>query len=87
MMTEIVLVEGVSDVQLISYFLQNVYEWKHENSNDLGIVPLDKHENIEKLSIIPASEKGALERVIINALNDIPEETGLIQEVIRSLIL
>ena len=30
-MTEIILVEGVSDVQLISYFLQNVYGWKHEN--------------------------------------------------------
>ena len=30
-MTELVLVEGVSDVQLISYYLQNVYSWKHEN--------------------------------------------------------
>lgn len=25
MMTELMLVEGVSDVQLISYYLQNVY--------------------------------------------------------------
>ena len=50
MMTELVLVEGVSDVQLISYYLQNVYGWKHENSNTLGIVPLDKHEHIESLS-------------------------------------
>lgn len=173
MMTELVLVEGVSDVQLISYYLQNVYGWKHENSNTLGIVPLDKHEHIESLSkddsqlvlcgvggngkfayfveqhrvnsliteqdisslmvvtdrdeasdakiervinsslnhiyiqsgqwignritdsfgqpksintyllIIPANEKGALERVIINALNDIPEETDLIQEVVQ----
>ena len=33
------------------------------------------------LLIIPENEKGALERVIINALNDIPEETVLIQEV------
>lgn len=33
--------------------------------------------------IIPANEKGALERVIINALDDIPEETDLIQEVVR----
>ena len=32
MMTELVLVEGVSDVQLISYYLQNVYGWKHESS-------------------------------------------------------
>lgn len=31
MMTELVLVEGVSDVLLISYYLQNVYGWKHEN--------------------------------------------------------
>lgn len=173
MMTELVLVEGVSDVQLISYYLQNVYGWKYENSNTLGIVPLDKHEHIESLSkgesqlvlcgvggngkfacfveqhrvnsmiteqdisslmvvtdrdeasdakiervinsplnhiyvqsgqwisnsitdsfgqlknintyllIIPANEKGALERVIINALNDIPEETDLIQEVVQ----
>lgn len=30
MMTELILVEGVSDVQLISYYLQNVYGWKHE---------------------------------------------------------
>lgn len=35
------------------------------------------------LLIIPANEKGALERVIINALDDIPEETDLIQEVIQ----
>lgn len=50
MMTELVLVEGVSDVQLISYYLQNVYDWKHEKDNVLGIAPLDKHENIESLS-------------------------------------
>lgn len=36
MMTELVLVEGVSDVQLISYYLQNVYGWKHERDNRLG---------------------------------------------------
>ena len=171
MMTELILVEGVSDVQLISYYLQNVYGWKHERENILGIEPLDEHEHIESLSkngnqvvlcgvggngkfahfveqhrmnyivvekeisslvvvtdrdeasdakiknqinaaldqisvesdrwkenaiqdsfgqaksiytyllIIPANEKGALERVIIDALNDIPEETALIQEV------
>lgn len=172
MMTELVLVEGVSDLQLISYYLQNVYEWKYEKNNILGIAPLDKYEYIESLSkngnqlilcgvggngkfahfveehrvndmlieqdisslmvvtdrdeasngkiarainnslekisvrvgewvdnevtdsfeqlkniytyllIIPANEKGALERVIIDALNDIPEETDLIQKVI-----
>lgn len=171
MMTELVLVEGVSDVQLISYYLQNVYGWKHERENVLGIESLDEYEHIESLSkhgnqvvlcgvggngkfahfveqhrinyivvekeissimvvtdrdeasdakiknqmndaleqisvecncwkendiqdsfgqakciytyllIIPANEKGALERVIIDALNDIPEETALIQEV------
>ena len=173
MMTELVLVEGVSDVQLISYYLQNVYGWKHENENTLKMKPLDKNEHIESLSkngnqlilcgvggngkfayfvkqhrvndmiverdisslivvtdrdeasdgtvkrvinnlldkisvhvgqwkrntiedsfgqaksidtyllIIPANEKGALERVIIDALNDIPEETALIQEVVQ----
>ena len=172
-MTELLLVEGVSDVQLISYYLQKVYGWMYETDNVLGIVPLDKHEHIESLSkngnqvvlcgvggngkfahfvnthhvnemiiendissfvivtdrdeasdakvarginnslekisvragqwqnneiedqfgqpksistyllIIPPSEKGALERVIINALNDIPEETNLIQEVMH----
>ena len=171
MMTELVLVEGVSDVQLISYYLQNVYGWKHERDNMLGIEPLDEHEHIECLSkngnqvvlcgvggngkfayfveqhrinymvvekdisslmvvtdrdeatdskirnqinfaleqisvesnrwkenviqdsfgqaksintyllIIPANEKGALERVIIDALNDIPEEVALMGEV------
>ena len=50
MMTELVLVEGVSDVQLISYYLQNVYGWKHERENILGIEPLDEHEHIESLS-------------------------------------
>ena len=50
MMTELMLVEGVSDVQLISYFLQSVYGWKHENSNRLGVTPLDEHEHIESLS-------------------------------------
>lgn len=173
MMTELILVEGVSDVQLISYYLQNVYGWKHERENILGIEPLDEYEHIERLSkngnqvvlcgvggngkfahfieqhrinymvvekelsslmvvtdrdeasdakiknqinntleqisvesnrwkeniiqdsfgqakridtyllIIPANEKGALERVIINALNDMPKETALIQEVER----
>ena len=39
MMTELVLVEGVSDVQLISYYLQNVYGWKYENENILKIKP------------------------------------------------
>ena len=171
MMTELVLVEGVSDVQLISYYLQKVYGWKYEKSNILGIVPLDKNESIESLSkngnqlilcgvggngkfahfvelhrvnqmiieqdissfvvvtdrdedsdakirrvinnalekvsvkvgqwvsneiedlfgltksintyllIIPTNKKGALEQVIIDALNDIPEETALIQSV------
>ncbi len=171
MMTELILVEGVSDVQLISYYLQNVYGWKHERENILGIEPLDEHEHIESLSkngnqvvlcgvggngkfahfveqhrinyivvekeisslvvvtdrdeasdakiknqinaaldqisvesdywkenaiqdsfgqakniytyllIIPANEKGALERVIIDVLNDIPEETALMGEV------
>lgn len=171
MMIELVLVEGVSDVQLISYYLQNVYGWKHERDNILGIKPLDEREHIESLSknenqlilcgvggngkfayfverhrvndmlvekdistfmvvtdrdeasdvyvrrvinaslenitvnvgqwmnntiqdsfgqrkhidtyllIIPTNERGALEKVIIDALNDIPEETALIQEV------
>ena len=169
-MTEIILVEGVSDVQLISYFLQNVYGWKHDNK--LGVTSIDDHEHIESLSkgenqlilcgvggngkfagfvkehrindmiilqdidslmvvtdrdedsdarigrainhsfknlsmkagqwvnnkisdsfgqpksvhtyllIIPVNEKGALERVIINALKDIPEEAALIWSVI-----
>ena len=173
MMTELILVEGMSDVQLISYYLQNVYGWKHEKSNKLGIASLDVHEHIESLSkndnqlilcgvggngkfahfvekhrvnsiiveqdisslvvvtdrdessyaevrciinkslgqitvkggkwknnviedsfgqsknintyllVIPPNEKGALERVIIDALNDIPEETNLIQEVVQ----
>lgn len=171
MKTELMLVEGVSDVQLISYYLQNVYGWKHERENVLGIEPLDAHEHIESLSkngnqivlcgvggngkfahfvkihrinyivvekeisslfvvtdrdeasdakiknqindvleqisvesnhwkvntvqdsfgqakcidtyllIIPENGKGALERVIIDALNDMPEETALIGEV------
>ncbi len=50
MMTELMLVEGVSDVQLISYYLQNVYGWKHEKSNTLGIVQTDKQDHIESLS-------------------------------------
>lgn len=50
MMTELMLVEGVSDVQLISYYLQNVYGWKHEKNNHLGIHSLDEHDHIESLS-------------------------------------
>lgn len=172
-MIELVLVEGVSDVLLISYYLQNVYNWKYVKTNVLGIEPLDVHEHIESLSkgenqlilcgvggngkfarfveqhrinsmiieknissfmvitdrdeatdarigrvinnsletisvragqwinnniedsfgqlkqintyllIIPVSENGALERVIINALKDLPDETILLQEVVR----
>lgn len=44
------LVEGVSDVQLISYFLQNEYGWKHENSNVLGITANDVYEHVESLT-------------------------------------
>ena len=163
----------MSDVQLISHYLQNVYGWNHERDNLLGIEPLDEHEHIESLSkngnqlvlcgvggngkfahfverhrvnnmivekdisslivvtdrddasdlrirrvinnslkrisvnvgqwkdniiqdsfgqtknidtyllIIPSNEKGALERVIIDALSDIPKENALIQEVIQ----
>ena len=173
MMTELMLVEGVSDVLLISYYLQNVYGWKYQNTNILGIAPLDKHEHVESLSknenqlilcgvggngkfghfierhhvndmlilqdisslmvvtdrdkesvprigrridsffenisfrasqwiqnrvedsfgqpksintyllIIPENEKGALERVVINALKDMQEEADLIKEVIQ----
>lgn len=50
MMIELMLVEGVSDVQLISYYLQNVYGWKHEKKNDLRLEPLDGHDHIESLS-------------------------------------
>lgn len=171
MMTELMLVEGVSDVQLISYYLQNVYGWSYEKKNVLGIMPLDEHEHIEGLKkdenhlvlcgvggngkfahfikkhhvndmmieqnissimvvtdrdqdsytkirrtiqnsleyvkvevgkwicntitdsfgqpklidtyllVIPEDKEGALERVIIDALYDIPEENSLIQEV------
>lgn len=49
-MIELMLVEGVSDIQLISYYLQNVYGWKYEKSNSLGITPLDEHDHIENLS-------------------------------------
>ena len=173
MMTDLVLVEGVSDVQLISYYLQKVYGWSHEEDNSLGIRPFEKTEHIENLSknnnqvvlcgvggngrfshfveqqriyeiiiendinslmvvtdkdegsaaainrrirkalrginisqgkwnrseledsygqpktvntfllIIPTDEKGSLERVIINALKDIPQEKGIIEEVIE----
>lgn len=50
MMTELILVEGVSDVQLISYYLQNVYGWNYEKTNKLRIDPRDKNEHIESLS-------------------------------------
>mgnify|MGYP000715417823 FL=1 len=50
MMIELMLVEGVSDVQLISYYLQNVYGWKHEKKNDLRLESLDGHDHIESLS-------------------------------------
>ena len=50
MMTELMLVEGVSDVLLISYYLLNVYGWKHEKNNHLGIHSLDEHDHIESLS-------------------------------------
>lgn len=49
-MTELMLVEGVSDVQLISYYLQNVYRWEYVKGNSLGIYPLDEHDHIENLS-------------------------------------
>lgn len=50
MMTELMLVEGVSDVQLISCYLQNVYGWIHEKNNTLGIRPMDVSDHIESLS-------------------------------------
>ena len=58
----------------------NVGQWKKNKIKDL--YGLDKYIHTYLL-IIPANEKGALERVIIDALNDIPEETPLIQEVVQ----
>lgn len=49
MSTELLLVEGVSDVQFISYYLQNMYDWKHEKTNALKMEPMDSHEHIENL--------------------------------------
>lgn len=49
MMTEVMLVEGVTDIQLISYYLQKVYGWRYEKNNTLGIVPIDEHDHIESL--------------------------------------
>lgn len=34
----------------VVFALQNVYGWKHERGNILGIEPLDEHEHIESLS-------------------------------------
>ena len=63
--SELVLVEGVSDVQLISYYLQNVYGWKHERDNRLGIEPLDEHEHIESLSKIDWSKSASLNQLFL----------------------
>ena len=57
MMIELMLVEGVSDVQLISYYLQNVYGWKHEKKNDLRLEPLDGHDHIEQVSGLIMKQK------------------------------
>ena len=48
-MIELMLVEGVTDVQLISYYLQNVYGWIYQKNNSLGVNSLDKQEHIESL--------------------------------------
>ena len=58
----------------------NVGQWKKNEIKDL--YGLTKIVNTY-LFIILANEKGALERVIINALIDIPEETALIHEVVQ----
>jgi MinD-like ATPase involved in chromosome partitioning or flagellar assembly len=56
----------------------NVAEWTHNMIMD----SFKQSRNVNTyLLIIPENENGALERVIINALNDIPEEKNLIQEV------
>lgn len=43
-MTELVLVEGVSDLQLISYYLQKVYGWIYKKDNFLKITTLNNYE-------------------------------------------
>ena len=48
-MTELVLVEGVSDLQLISYYLQKVYGWIYKKDNFLKITTLNNYEKIENL--------------------------------------
>ena len=58
----------------------NANQWKDNVIKD----SFGQTKNIDTyLLIIPANEKGALERVIIDALNDIPQETALIQEVVQ----
>ncbi len=49
-MMELILVEGVTDVQMLSYYLQNVYGWKYTNTNSLGIrADEGQKEHIENL--------------------------------------
>ena len=58
----------------------NVGQWKDNIIQD----SFGQTKNIDTyLLIIPSNEKGALERVIIDALSDIPKENALIQEVIQ----
>lgn len=54
-------------------------QWVNNKISDSFGQPKSVH---TYLLIIPVNEKGALERVIINALKDIPEEAALIWSVI-----
>lgn len=69
MMTELMLVEGVSDVQLISYYLQNVYGWRHEKNNNLGIHSLDEHE-ISSIMVVTDRDEDSIPKIgrTINSL-------------------
>ena len=65
MMTELMLVEGVSDVQLISYYLQNVYGWKHEKDNRLGISSMDAHDHIESLLLMDVEQNYLIHIILL----------------------
>lgn len=94
MMTELILVEGVSDVELISYSIPKIGrtinclfddvsfragEWE---SNDI-FDSFGQQKKIDTyLLIVPADKKGALESVVIDALKDMHAEKPLIEEVI-----
>lgn len=79
--------DEASDVRIMRTINESLEKIKVKVGQWEDFVIEDSFGQLKKIStyllIVPPHEQGALERVILDALNDIPQESNLIQKVVQ----